>query len=680
MVLQSVKKLLVLYYKTRNAIGRWRLVRYISFWRHFYRIRKLGVPVMTLRMAAKHGIHDIYHLNKGVGDGLVFAGVAREYYKKTGVRPLLYVPQWNVFRNCDFCWYLFDWRLLPENVKGAQHTMDVFYIFYNLQLSGHRLKARKNFEFNLKPLEYLKNAYVCGNIFTKLFGGFPMRGQMMQWVANRMDLTGEINVKPEIRLTQYEKDFGKFAKGKIVIKCGGNGPYKYLLPKIAQGIIDELKGEYEFLQIGDFDDPVLNGAEQLFKLNLREFAGVLTHARMFVGAIGGMMHLARAVDCPAVILHGCEHDDFYYPSQRKVFSENRCMLCAHRCWWPDKDDERRCPNRYRCIVDFDVKRVAKIIREEMKKPREMAAAPDLFKCVGHIVDCNSSMNWWMNLDDFFTDFAWPTQADECRTDGLYSQSFDYTAVRPDYSKYAITQMLDEPVNVGAMIDGMEYVNKFASDNPFVIRLQPRPSYFAYVAKIADMQKQWTAEWHKLEPVDDIKYWRNETKPKPEYATLEGYARANHMMNFFLWHTEDTARRRDVPDSVIADAKHKIDNYNQLRNDFAEKMDETMIQILGPALPGAFKAPLNTESLGMVLDRLSILALKMYHMEEQSHKRENRQKCLEKLKVLQQQRLELLEATKYLLVDFMNGSRQPRAYYQHKMYNDPKLNPELSGRK
>ena len=153
-----------------------------------------------------------------------------------------------------------------------------------------------------------------------------------------------------------------------------------------------------------------------------------------------------------------------------------------------------------------------------------------------------------------------------------------------------------------------------------------------------------------------------------------------MMNYYLWHTEDIARRRDVDDSVIADAKHKIDNYNQLRNDFAEKMDETMIQILGPALPGAFKAPLNTESLGMVMDRLSILALKMYHMEEASHKHGNRKKCLEKLAVLKRQRLELLEAIKYLLVDFMNGARQPRAYYQHKMYNDPKLNPQLAGRK
>lgn len=229
------------------------------------------------------------------------------------------------------------------------------------------------------------------------------------------------------------------------------------------------------------------------------------------------------------------------------------------------------------------------------------------------------------------------------------------------------------------MDTVVFNESIISDNPLIIRLQPRPSYFAYIAKLADMQKKWTAEWHKQEPIDDIKYWHDETAPKPEYKTLEGYARANHMMNYFLWHTEDTARRRDVSDSVIADAKRKIDNYNQLRNDFAEKMDETMIQILTPALPFAQKAPMNTESLGMVLDRLSILALKIYHMDEASHKRGNREKCLEKLKVLKRQRLELLEATKYLLVDFINGARQPRAYYQHKMYNDPKLNPQLSGK-
>ena len=144
-----------------------RFARWISFWCQFYRMRRLGVPVMTLRMARRRGIHDIYHLNKGVGDGLMFAGVAREYYKKTGVRPLLYVPQWYIFRYCDFCWFLWDWRFVPQNVSGAKHTMDVFYIFYNQQLAGSPVKMRGGYTFNLKPLEYLKNGYVWGNTFTK---------------------------------------------------------------------------------------------------------------------------------------------------------------------------------------------------------------------------------------------------------------------------------------------------------------------------------------------------------------------------------------------------------------------------------------------------------------------------------------------------------------------------------
>lgn len=641
-------------------------------------MRKLGVPVMTLRMAAKKGIHDIYHLNKGVGDALVLAGVMREFYKKTGERPLVYVPQWNIFRYFDFCYFLWDWRLLPENVKNAKHTMDVFYIFYTKQLCGNPLKLKNGYTFNLKPKEYLHSVYSVNNLFVKAYGGFPSTGQMAQIVADRCDLTGEINIKPEIRLNDYEKEFGKFAEGKIVIKCGGNEPYKYINPKIAQGIINELAGEYEFLQVGDFEDPVLGGAEQLFKLNMREFASVLMHARMFVGPISGMMHLARAVDCPAVILHGCEHDGFYYPSQRKVFSEHRCTFCSERCWWPDNEDERRCINRYRCVTDFDAKRIANIIREEMKKPRELAALPDLVKCVGHIIDCNTTMNWWFGFNDFITDFEWPTASDDCRLE-IFSGSFDYSGKQPDYSKYSINSVSGKMNEFKCVDAEVSYVKTIVSDNPLLIKLVPRPSYFAYVAKIADMQRKWTEEWHKEEPIDDTNYWKNKTEPKPEYKTLEGYAKANHMMNFFLWHTEDIARRKDVSDSVIADAKRKIDVYNQLRNDFAEKMDETMNLVLEPDLPGAFKAPINTESIGMVLDRLSILALKIYHMEEASHKKENFEKCSEKLRILKRQRNELLDATKVLFVDFLSGARQPRAYYQHKMYNDPKLNPQLAGK-
>ena len=639
-------------------------------------MRRLGVPVMTLRMAARNGIDTIYHLNKGVGDALMFSGVAREYFKKTGRRPLLFVPQWNVFIGCEHCWFLWDWKFSLANVKYA-NTMELFYDKYVAQQKGKPVKLRNGFVFKLYPLEYLKNGYVCGNNIDKLFGGFPRRGQICWWIANRMGLIGDIDVRPEIILSDAEKEFGKFAAGKIVIKTGGNGPYKYLIHKIAQGIVNEFRGQYEFVQVGDFGDPVIEGAENLFKLNLREFAGVMYHARMFIGAIGGMMHLARAMNCPAVILHGCEHDEFYFPSQRKVFAENRCMLCVQNCWWPDKDDERRCPNRYRCITDFNVKRVVGIIREELKKPRELAATPDIFKCIGNVVDVNSNMNWWLNLDDFIYDFMVPQPSDECRVE-MFSHAFDYTTVVE--KEYKIVKTLD---NVPAMRKknySLTYNRELSSDNPFVIRLRPRPSYFAYIAKIADMQNKWTKQWHKEEPIDDSSYWKEETSPKPEYETLEGYARANHMMNYMLWHTEDVARRTDVPDAVIADAKRRIDRYNQWRNDFAEKIDETMVMVLAPALPGADKAPLNSESLGMIIDRLSILALKMYHMEEAAKKPANRKKCMEKLKVLQAQRWDLLESTKFLLVDYLNGARRPKSYYQFKMYNDPKLNPQLAGQK
>lgn len=661
--------------RARMRIMRMRPVRYVNFWRRFYKMRRLGVPVLTLRMAARRGITNIYHLNKGVGDGLMFAGVAREYYKKTGVRPLLYVPQWHIFRYMDFCWYLYDWRMLPENYPAdTKHTMDVFYKFYLSQVSGTPLRLSNGHTFNLCPLEYLKNVYVCGNTIQKLYGGFPKRGQICQWVANRMGIVGEIDVRPEIRLTEFEKDFGKFARGKIVIKCGGNGPYKYLIPKIAQGIIDELSGEYEFLQIGDFDDPVLYNAEQLFKLNLREFAGVLSHARLFVGAIGGMMHLARAVDCPAVILHGCEHDDFYYPSQRKVFSDNRCMECVRRCWWPDKDDERRCFNRYRCITDFNPKRVADIIRAELKRPRTAAATPDLFKCVGRMVDCNTSANWWLTLDDFFLDYAIPTPADECRV-ALPECAFDYDIVRPD--GYAIAQISDMRILNLHPIASCHWGKGIVSDSPLLFRLTPRPSYFAYILKIAELQRTWTRQWHKEAPIDDIKYWMSETRPKNDYFTLEGYARINHMMNFFLWHQEDIVRRPAASDGEIAAAKRNIDRYNQIRNDCMEKMDETMLEILRPALPGAFKAPLNTETVGMIMDRLSIMALKTYHMAEAARRRGNAARCNEMLTTLKAQRFDLLESVKFLLVDYMNGARRPQTYRQCKMYNDPRLNPEMA---
>ena len=181
----------------------------------------------------------------------------------------------------------------------------------------------------------------------------------------------------------------------------------------------------------------------------------------------------------------------------------------------------------------------------------------------------------------------------------------------------------------------------------------------------------TEEWHSLrapEPLSDGE------------EDLRALILAQHASNFRLWHVEDRARRRDVPDAVIAACKREIDGLNQMRNDGMEKVDRRLVFLLEPLLPEKTAQRLNTETAGMAIDRLSILALKIYHMEEQTHRRDvgqgHLEACGDKLAVLQRQRLDLAQAVLELLEDYAAGRKRPAAYHQLKMYNDPNLNPEL----
>lgn len=154
----------------------------------------------------------------------------------------------------------------------------------------------------------------------------------------------------------------------------------------------------------------------------------------------------------------------------------------------------------------------------------------------------------------------------------------------------------------------------------------------------------------------------------------------HYYNFQLWHVEDSARRRDVPDSVIADCKRQVDRLNQQRNDRIEDVDKCLFNILLPLIPKNATSRQNTETLGMALDRLSILALKVYHMEEQTRRsdadKEHTRVCGEKLAVLRRQRTDLCRSALELVSDYEQGVKTPVIYSQFKMYNDPKLNPEI----
>jgi hypothetical protein len=157
----------------------------------------------------------------------------------------------------------------------------------------------------------------------------------------------------------------------------------------------------------------------------------------------------------------------------------------------------------------------------------------------------------------------------------------------------------------------------------------------------------------------------------------------HRANFDLWHIEDEARTPGASDSQIAAVKRRIDQTNQIRNDLAEELDRMLLAWLeqrGLPRPGA---PLQSESPGLMIDRLSILALKIYHTREEAqrpaapagHAERNR----ERLAILEEQRSDLASCLDELWRETLLGDRRFKIYHQLKMYNDPSLNPAIYGK-
>ena len=159
--------------------------------------------------------------------------------------------------------------------------------------------------------------------------------------------------------------------------------------------------------------------------------------------------------------------------------------------------------------------------------------------------------------------------------------------------------------------------------------------------------------------------------------------ANHRCNTLLWDEEDLARRRDVPDAAIAANKRAIDGYNQRRNDATEKLDEALLARLS-AVELCADAWHNSETAGAMIDRLSILALKSFHMDLQTRRAdasaEHVAACRDKLARLAVQRDDLARCYDTLLARAADGRAFWRIYRQFKMYNDPSLNPYLYGGK
>lgn len=187
--------------------------------------------------------------------------------------------------------------------------------------------------------------------------------------------------------------------------------------------------------------------------------------------------------------------------------------------------------------------------------------------------------------------------------------------------------------------------------------------------ITRLHDQLTGRWH-LDPDAD---------PEQTEPLLSLVAR-QHRANFDLWHIEDEARRPGATAGEIAEVKRGIDRTNQLRNDLAEQVDEALVrELAGRGLPNP-DAPLHSESPGLIIDRLSILALKIYHTREEAERAEapagHAERNRERLAVLKEQRGDLAGCLGCLWDETLRGARRFKLYRQLKMYNDPALNPAI----
>lgn len=216
----------------------------------------------------------------------------------------------------------------------------------------------------------------------------------------------------------------------------------------------------------------------------------------------------------------------------------------------------------------------------------------------------------------------------------------------------------------------------AETNQGLLIRESSPGHLRYPRKEAMIDVQAITELHH----ETVERWHHQPVDNP-YTGFLSLVCEQHQRNYLLWHEEDKARDPQATDVQIAAVKRRIDRLNQERNDWIERLDEAIMKALaawGVSLRP--RARLNTETPGSAIDRLSILALRIYHMEEQTRRLDvdeaHRAKAREKLDILYRQHADLSRALAELLADIFAGRCEMRIYRQFKMYNDPAYNPYL----
>lgn len=195
----------------------------------------------------------------------------------------------------------------------------------------------------------------------------------------------------------------------------------------------------------------------------------------------------------------------------------------------------------------------------------------------------------------------------------------------------------------------------------------------FTHKAWNIFQQCIKDYHVQDHVD------TEMKNSFEKGSLEHLLYSKNWIDTVQWHLEDIIRDEDINPTDALQLKRRIDASNQKRTDLVEFIDSWFLKKFENSTPKQ-EARINTETPAWAVDRLSILALKIYHMDLEANREnaseEHQKKCTEKLNVLLEQKKDLTTSIDQLLDDIENGNVKMKVYKQMKMYNDESLNPIL----
>ncbi len=185
--------------------------------------------------------------------------------------------------------------------------------------------------------------------------------------------------------------------------------------------------------------------------------------------------------------------------------------------------------------------------------------------------------------------------------------------------------------------------------------------------------QSISDYHLTDEVDEP-----QKQPFPA-GSLEQLLYTKNWIDTVQWHLEDIIRDENINPEAALLLKRRIDASNQQRTDLVEYLDSWFLTRYKDITPHP-EARINTETPAWAVDRLSILALKVYHMRQEAERlsasEEHRMKCSAKLNVLLEQKTDLMTSINQLLAEIENGEVKMKTYKQMKMYNDESLNPVL----